>query len=451
MFGRMALRFYFILMISLLAFSHPCMAADGSQVSSEVQLALLEDDWQKVADLLAKVDTTSPSPVLRLPKAHACLAFNHNNESLELFASTANDADRRSWQTWANTLAHDQPKGAIAWYLKGDAHARMKEWKAANEAFDQALQLNSGSYLAWNARGVVAHAVGNTLQARTDFMNAAKAKSDFADAYASRGTLNVYLNSAKDGSAFDEAKRHSADKDPLVPIIGLGCSHYGRKDYAAARKLFDSVPQESALSSLAQRDAMLTELARFDVSLEKAAKVGTSIESIELKDTSGRTIGILASTTGPGKRGGRGGGITRPPSWTPPVRPGQQEPRPGGEPKPGPKKSTVGISEDLLPPWPERLKVVDSLDLENNLNALTSAISIASSQIADRVLIPTMTVAGRTPSARSPGGADSDPSAVRRNLGAWGVRSVYGLLYEIPVASGEKAVASKSLQEGIHD
>ncbi len=49
--------------------------------------------------------------------------------------------------------------------------------------------------------------------------------------------------------------------------------------------------------------------------------------------------GVLASTTGPGKRGGRGGGITRPPSWR---RPGRQgglppgpQPRPGGRPPPG--------------------------------------------------------------------------------------------------------------------
>jgi RHS repeat-associated protein len=46
--------------------------------------------------------------------------------------------------------------------------------------------------------------------------------------------------------------------------------------------------------------------------------------------------GILASTTGPGKRGGRGGGITWPPSWNPPGRtPVGMQPRPGGMPPPG--------------------------------------------------------------------------------------------------------------------
>jgi hypothetical protein len=47
--------------------------------------------------------------------------------------------------------------------------------------------------------------------------------------------------------------------------------------------------------------------------------------------------GVLASTTGPGKRGGRGGGITRPPSWKAPGSQGrprpEPQPRPGGGPR----------------------------------------------------------------------------------------------------------------------
>jgi len=54
--------------------------------------------------------------------------------------------------------------------------------------------------------------------------------------------------------------------------------------------------------------------------------------------------GILMSTTGPGKRGGRGGGITRPPSWPRPPGP-QGRPPLGPQPPPGgkPPRGTPGL------------------------------------------------------------------------------------------------------------
>ena len=57
--------------------------------------------------------------------------------------------------------------------------------------------------------------------------------------------------------------------------------------------------------------------------------------------------GILASTTGPGKRGGRGGGITRPPGWPRPPGP-QGNPPPGPQPKPGGKSPLGGKGFGML-------------------------------------------------------------------------------------------------------
>src|SRR6185503_5193335 len=153
--------------VFVLANATLCAQVADPTVPPEVEKALLGEDWSKVVELLAKVDGSTVSPVLRLIKGHACLALNRNNQAIELFASSANDHDRQEWRTWSQMIAEKYPKQAIALYLKGDAFARSKEWKAADECFEKALYLNPQCYLASNARGVVAHAVGNSLQART--------------------------------------------------------------------------------------------------------------------------------------------------------------------------------------------------------------------------------------------------------------------------------------------
>lgn len=61
------------------------------------------------------------------------------------------------------------------------------------------------------------------------------------------------------------------------------------------------------------------------------------------------SMGALFSTTGPGKRGGRGGGITRPPSWKPP---GHQGSPPGAQPQPGGKPPPGGRGDSRLSPSP---------------------------------------------------------------------------------------------------
>lgn len=54
--------------------------------------------------------------------------------------------------------------------------------------------------------------------------------------------------------------------------------------------------------------------------------------------------GVHMSTTGPGKRGGRGGGVTRPPGWPRPPGP-QGAPPPGPQPKPGGNAPLGGIGD----------------------------------------------------------------------------------------------------------
>lgn len=406
----------------------------------DVKKALLSEDWQRVADLLDNVVPNTPSPVLRLIKGHACLALNRNNESLALFASTLNDRSREQWQTWANDFVSRHGNIAIAWYFQGDAFARRKALDSASKTFDRAIELDAKCYLALNARGVVAHSVGNTLMARTYFVKATKAKEDFSDGFASRGTLNVYLNSVKGEDEYQQAKQLSKDENPILPLIGLGCMHYGKQEYDTAVEHFKKVPETSDLAMLVRRNELLTELEKLRSNPENTEEVGTLLERLE-------RLGItpLGSPRGEDKRKSNRSesGFTplRPPQEVlPGLRPGiitlgrkgdrgPIRPRPEGNPprhpkpddKPGkqPKGPKTGKGDrGLIRPRPEGNPPPHPKPDDK----------------------PRKQPKGPKKKIPNVGGADSDPSKVRLNQGQWGVCNVYGLLYAVEDTSAQKPV-----------
>jgi hypothetical protein len=433
--------------------------------------------------------------VLRFIKGHACLALNRNDESLALFASCLQEKDKRDWLAWADSFAGRHSDSAVAQYFEGDAHARLGEWAKAEAALKHALTLKTNFFLAWNARGVVAHAVGNTLTARVYFNRSTTAKEDFVDGYLSQGTLEVYRNSTNANPMFEAAKKCSGANTPASLIkMGLGCVRYGAEDYNEALHYFSALSTNAFLYALAQRNATMTEVTRLAHHVRCAVRVGSSIKRIELRDEkSGRIVaslsgservpddlpegqvvvvtgpdgkeyivwmeplesdstgdqgkakdknnltslpapeawpievwpplpdlgsGIFMSTTGPGKRGGRGGGTTRPPSWGPPVAPGRDRP-PVPQPPPGPKQGSKSTAE-----------VIGALAGEIEKQTMASAPSMLSSPngVGAPALAPV-------------GGADSDSSEVRRNTGKWGVITLYGLLYPITPTSDKTTTA----------
>ena len=251
------------------------------------QRALLNEDWAAVNAGCDRALQLRPSPICRLLKGHACLALNRNNDSLVQFASADGIGALQAWETWSSSLTHEHPDRAIAWYLEGDAHARLGEWGKAEQCFSKAVVVDEGCYLAWNARGIVAHATGNSLLARTYFLKASKIKQDFADAYLNRGTLNIYLNAvrAAPGAAVEESFRKaeplSTDKAPGLATVGLGCLYYARGDHSLAAKCFTSVPSNSCLALLARQNACANAVAVLAGLALKADKLGISLMTIE--------------------------------------------------------------------------------------------------------------------------------------------------------------------------
>ncbi|MCD4811193.1 tetratricopeptide repeat protein [bacterium] len=407
---------------------------------SEVEKAVLAEDWGKVTELLAEVDTNTPSSVLRLIKGHACLALNRNNESLKLFASTLEDKCREQWQTWVGDFVRMNGDNPIAWYLQGDLFARQRKWNSAIKSFDRALEIDANSYLALNARGVVAHAVGNTLMARTYFVKAIKARKDFSDALSSRGTLSVYLKSEKGETYFYKAKDLSEDHNPVLPLLGLGCSNYGRQEYDSASRYFNSIPELSAMYPLAQRNVVASELAKLGQAIRDAERVGTSIRTIDFasdrgipegnSDEIGPEVTIISvevaedGTTYILLSDGRLVVIP------PPEGNDEGDPDDDGDDNP-----STGLFLAMAP------SAIPYLDAKIQLLTL-KALRDATAQVEQRTTIAQD--AAITADGAKPGGADSDPSKARSNRGSWGVSNVYGLLYPIHGSKVERLGENKS-------
>jgi len=418
------------------------VVAASIELNPDAEHAALMGDWPVVANLLSDVTPDSPAPVARLLKAHASLALNRSNTSLLLFASALDDDARRQWSAWTQDVVARFPSNANAHYLRGDAFARQRAWDEAKQAFETALDLEPGSFLALNARGVVSHAVGNTLQARVFFQRATSERPDFADAYASRGALNVYQNSSRAVESFAAAARYSKEPDALVSILGSGCVAFGQGDYDSAEGLFSRIPDDSPLSVLARRNYLATQLARFLVLGEQAYAVGTTLEAVEVT-TAGNALLFAESEiridwSGPRIRIRIGWG---------------GKPKPNDKDKPNPKPASDGgstattasvvLPPELLPPigfppgipnpfgpdgFPGRPMPLSSAQLTDVINAVEQATVKASQQVSQAVDARAATTA-----ETEPGGADADSRQVRSSRGPWLVTTVYGLLYAIPL------------------
>lgn len=408
-------------------------------VTPEAEAALLQEDWAEVIELLDNVTPETPSPVKRLLRGHACLATNRNNESLELFASALNDADRDAWQLWADAFQNEHPDNAIAWYFKGDAQARKRQWKEAEASLKEALRKHPRCYLAWNALGVVQHAVGNTILARQFFKKATQANPSFADAHASRGTLNIHKRSAtatrtgtghgEIGGAehwFNQAGNLSHDETPTIAVLGLGCAAYGKQLYDEARKHFDAIPARSPLWALAQRNSLAAELGHLSMALAEAREAGMTLESFELagarrsRDPEDPPIDWIEELPDGSKIVHYVNCIFE--RWPPPNKGGEEE-----------SKESVGQAQvfDGAPPP----LIVGAPTPPVVPPDLIRQIAARRVNIRQQIAVAPPAAVG---SPTTPvGGVDAGGvKKIRTNRGRWNAWNVYGLLYDIPARSG---------------
>lgn len=224
--------FHAILLAVGLACSASLRAAPG--ITPQTEEALLRGDWGAVATQTSAAATSDP--VARLVRAHALLAQNHNDDSACTFVS-ADPAAIEAWDRWTAALVSAHGGQALAWYFRGDALARRARWPEAIEAFTKGLERDRRNPLLLNARGVSLARTQQWDAAVVDLDTAARARRDFADAYANRGVVTLLrgLDPRSAITAYDQALKHS--RHFALAEAGRASAKAVLKDRAADQEL----------------------------------------------------------------------------------------------------------------------------------------------------------------------------------------------------------------------
>lgn len=233
-------------LLGLLAIQPAMVRSQPAQaVDKKVQKAVLAEDWAKVADILDSIHTKTPSPLLRLIKAHACLALNRNNESLCLFLSMGSEEDLKKWEEWTQDFAEKNSKKAIAYYFKGDASARLKQWDSALMEFNKALEFDPNDALVLNARGTTYSAKGKRDDALLDLTKATTATDSFADAHASLGAMAIQQKEGAKGALEDFNKALEISPDFAIALYGRGCVQLVLGEWEESRKDIENASEKT--------------------------------------------------------------------------------------------------------------------------------------------------------------------------------------------------------------
>lgn len=271
-------------------FMIPQGACESSfSVSPDLEKVLLASDWRMVAETCGPADDLRSLPVQRIIKGHAHLMLNQNNESIRLFLESADKSDRESWRKWTEEFAARQPSSPVAFYLKGDALARLDELDAAIAAFKKSIKLaeqqQSSAHPAFNGLGVTYCAKRDWNKAHECFERAIALAPDFADAHANLGTWSLYQSQLKQASkAYENSLKISSDF--ALALTGNGCIDFlhGPKEWQAANDHFSMAGKELALPIVALNAELLNQAA-FDTASKANLYFHDPIEFPDWNDT----------------------------------------------------------------------------------------------------------------------------------------------------------------------
>ena len=229
------------------------VTADPSNSIPELEDAVIKERWREVAQQCASAAQFRQSPILKVLKAHACLALNRNNDAVMLLASVTSTKDRQAWYQWAKSLAEQHPEARSAQYLLGDALLRLGRLDEAERRLTHALGDRADFALALNARGNVyvhkglAEAAGHGgrrarrqwLKAQGDFDRAIQIAPAFAEAHASLGNLHI-LRRAAPGALTSYQRALELSPGYALALNGRGCAEYGLGKWEKANLSFSA-------------------------------------------------------------------------------------------------------------------------------------------------------------------------------------------------------------------
>ena len=254
-------------------------AADISGATPEIESAVLAEHWDRVVDACGPNDQLLDLPVLRCIKAHGLLALNGNDDALLLFLSISNDADRKAWGDWTQSLTERHPSSSVAHYLAGDATARLGRWESAVKSLDRSIELNPSLALALNGRGVCFAHLERWDDALEDLETVCDVSPLFADGCASLANLLV-LKRAPEGALVALEKALESSPQNALALNGRGCAKFGKGHWAAAATDFEAAAESYAVARLALSNS--NALIGADLELSQKA----------LSDTAGMTVDV---------------------------------------------------------------------------------------------------------------------------------------------------------------
>lgn len=203
----------------------------GNFTSSDILVnAIINEKWEDALLLCDNQYKDSTSVVYRALKGHVFLAGNRNNESLDMFLSINNPEDKQSWFSWIQEKQGEIKQNPVMIYLYGDAYARLEKWDNSIENYNSALTLRQSNLtkaMNLNALGVSRVYKNELDEALGIVEKAAETYQEFADAYASMGTINILKRKAN-GASDDFQKALSISNDFALAYNGKGCALYGR-------------------------------------------------------------------------------------------------------------------------------------------------------------------------------------------------------------------------------
>jgi tetratricopeptide (TPR) repeat protein len=231
----------------------------GYNLDKKGEQLLLQGNWQELKNHLQ----TDSQPVTALLTGHAKLATNENNDSLLSFIAVSKDRETlQKWEKWTENFLKLHQDSSIAYYLAGDAKARLGKIDEAIADFTEAIALDPNFALAYNARGVLYALKQDWNNANNDLLAATELDSDLADAQANFGTIGVLKGAIiSEGRAALDAFDRALEINPDFALAynNRGSLYLGNNELEEAESDFGKAKNKAKEFSLSLIDDLATE------------------------------------------------------------------------------------------------------------------------------------------------------------------------------------------------
>lgn len=180
------------------------------------------------------------NPIARLLLAHACLAYNFNHISIDLFYSITSDDDILLWLNWTRAYRQKNTDNVEAYILSADAYFRRGILDSALIMLNRSLDLKKDNAMAYLWHGTVKYSQQKLAESIADFKNCIDIDSNFAECHYNLGLVYQKLHKYQKAISYYKRDRLINRFDKKAYLNGALC-HVLQNEYEAALVLLDSL------------------------------------------------------------------------------------------------------------------------------------------------------------------------------------------------------------------